>query len=105
MFEHIKAVEEKFAANLDPRPHMVAALRAIATRLDEIGKTADGALAEQVKAIDDRLKSLANAVVGIGSQYTAMTDLLKQVMARQDEIDAQLKASSAPAIPPVPPQQ
>jgi hypothetical protein len=108
MFEHIKAAEEKLAANLDPRPHIVAALHAVAVRLDDIGKTADGAVAEQVKALDERLTSLTSAVTGVGNQYTELTGLMREAMVRMDDIEAKLRAPNAPAVPAAqtpPPQQ
>lgn len=85
---------------------LTSAVSSIGARLDSIGSLVgtDGA----VKSLGERLAALetkSDVVVGVGNQYAALTDLLKQVMARQDEIDAKLKALSAPAAPPVPTQQ
>jgi hypothetical protein len=108
MLEHIKAAEEKLAANLDPRPHIVAALHAVAQRIEAIGETADGAVAEHVKAIDERLTSLTSAVSSIGADVRSQS-------AHIDESDAKMGAlggrvatleakAAAPAVPPAPPQ-
>jgi hypothetical protein len=112
MFEHIKAAEEKLAANLDPRPHLISALHAIATRVDDIGKTADGAVAEQVKAIDERLTSLTAAVTSLGmtvgaqmqridsvGSLTGLDGVKKSLGERLAALEAKVAAPAAPPVP------
>jgi hypothetical protein len=102
MFEHIKAAEEQAALNLNPMPHVMAALKACATRLEAIGETADGAVAEQVKAIDERLSSLTSAVSSLGSTVGAIMPRI-EALENANKAQAALSAQIAPAAPPVPP--
>lgn len=101
MLKHIKAAEEKLAANLDPRPHIVAALHAVAQRIEAIGETADGAVAEKVGALDDRLTSLTSAVTALGDTVNgSMLNSYSSLAQRVATLEAK---AAAPAVPPAPP--
>lgn len=94
MLEHIKAAEEKFAVNLNPMPHVLATLHAIAARIEAIGETADGEVGEEVNDLNERINSLTSAVNSLGSSVGGLVQ----------RIEALEQAKAAPAVPPVPPQ-
>ena len=115
MFEKIALAEENLAANLDPRPHIVAALRAIATRVEALGQEATGETGVKVNELSDRLDSLTSAVTSLGTSLTALGSTVAALgsLTKADgtvvslgERLATLEAkASAPAVPPAPPQQ
>jgi hypothetical protein len=102
MFEHIKAAEEKLSANLDPRPHLIAALKEIEKHLAGLGHEATGETGAAVADLESRLGSLTSAVSSLGSTVGA-------IMPRIEALEAKASAPAAPAVPtpaaPTPAQQ